>query len=227
MTHVVIGIGEVGKALQEILGCDGVDREIGLAAEHYDFMHVCIPYSEHFEEIIKSYQVRFSPNYTVIHSTVPIGTTRKLDANHSPIRGRHPDLAKSIVTFTKYIAGPQASEIADEFNKFGMKTKVFKRADETEAGKLIDLMQYGAAILLNKEIHKFCEENSLDFDIVYKHFNLTYNRGYRKLGFKEFIRPILKYMPGKIGGHCVTQMMPLLSGQLETATKILTENEKL
>jgi len=65
-------------------------------------------------------------------------------------------------------------------------------------------------IALNKYIHKWCVQNGIDFDIAYTEFNKTYNDGYEKLGKLNVVRPYLKHMDGKIGGHCVMPNLDFL-----------------
>ncbi len=225
MRHLVIGLGEVGKSLQEILQCDGLDRNDTLDKFDYDIIHICFPYSDKFEEQVRDYQRRYAKKYTVIHSTVPVGTSKKLNALHSPIRGKHPHLTKSIKTFVKYIGGEDAHVVAKEFEKYGITCAPVDDSKATEAGKLFSLMQYGVSILLNKKIHKYCQIHHIDFDIAYKDFNETYNAGYLEMGMPHVIRPILEYQEGKIGGHCVVQMMALLD--MDIAKDIINENDKL
>ncbi|MES2437362.1 MAG: hypothetical protein V4519_05130 [Patescibacteria group bacterium] len=215
LTQIVVGLGEVGGAVREVLGCDGHDPYKGVIAEgHYDVMHIAIPYNPahyDFAALINEYKTKFTPDLIIIHSTVPLGTSRGLNAVHSPIRGVHPHLAKGIRTFVKFFGGERAEEAAALFEAKGVKTKCTSRQEDTEAAKLWDTTQYGVMILLNKEIHAYCEENGLDFDIVYKEFNASYNEGYQELGRKEVVRPYLKYMDGPIGGHCVVQNSHLLN----------------
>lgn len=231
MTHIVVGLGEIGSAIREIFNADGIDAkgaivaQSGEIADSYDVLHICFPNSEKFQSIVKEYQHRFNPKYTVVHSTVPIGTCNKLNVDHSPCRGKHPSLKQSILTFVKYIGGPNAHVLAEEFRKYGINAKPWVSARDTEAGKLIDLMQLGAMVLLEKEIYAFCEANFLDFDTVYRDFNESYNTGYQALGQAQFTRPIYEHMPGKIGGHCVVQNMPSLD--METAEFIIDENSRL
>lgn len=227
MKHLVIGLGQVGTALQEVLGCPGHDphKRVYSDAIFPDVIHICFGYFEGFDAEVKRYQKLFKAKYTVIHSTVPIGTSRRLGALHSPIRGRHPDLAESIKTFTKYVAGPESDVIVKEFHKLGVSAHALVFPEDTEAGKLLDLMQFGAMILLEKEIWDFCQRHNVNFDVAYTNFNRTYNDGYGRMGFEDFRRPILEHMPGPIGGHCVSQMMEILDSP--TAQKIVVENNKL
>ena len=54
--------------------------------------------------------------------------------------------------------------------------------------------------MIKKVISK---KNKIDFGEAYTQWNETYNQGYKKLGMNYVIRPVLKHIPGKIGGHCI------------------------
>lgn len=230
MNHLVVGCGEVGRALMHVLGCEGHDPQRNICAPHAfkcDILHVCFPFSDRdeFHRSVREYQERFVPLFTVIHSTVPIGTSDDLGAHHSPVRGRHPRLEESLRTFEKYVGGSHAIQIAAELRSFGIPAVVCASSRDTEAGKLLDLMQFGAAILLEKEIHAFCEAQGLDFDVAYRQFNEGYNDGYRALDQDQFIRPILRHQAGPIGGHCVVENMKHLDSP--TAARIQEANALL
>ncbi len=92
----------------------------------------------------------------------------------------------------------------------------------SEALKLWDTTQYGWMIVLNKEIKKWCDENGLDFEVIYTEANKSYNEGYQKLGRPEVMRPYLKYMSGKVGGHCIVPNCRLLNSEI--AKFILKKN---
>jgi len=200
MRSIIIGKGEVGTALSKVLGKDDLEPEI---------IHICFPYSDDFISEVQRYQKLYKPRYTVIHSTVPVGTTTRCKAYHSPIRGVHPHLEEGIRTFVKYLA-PKNEELKEYFEKAGIKIKLIDKPENTEALKLWSTTQYGRLIELEKEIHKYCKDNNLDFDIVYTGANRTYNKGYEKLGMEHVRRPILKHVEGKIGGHCILQNYKLL-----------------
>jgi UDP-N-acetyl-D-mannosaminuronate dehydrogenase len=226
--HLVIGLGEVGMALVEVFKCDGEDKHKGIEApaKGYKFLHIAFPYKDkNFIDEVKKYQEKFDPKYTIIHSTVPIGTSDACNALHSPIRGVHPHLADSIKTFKKFIGGADCFEIASEFKHFRIDCVCTRYARNTEALKLWDTTQYGMFIMLNKEINKYCEENKLDFNIVYTIANETYNEGYTKMLRPEVMRPFLEYKNEKIGGHCVIPNCKLLDS--ETPKKILKQNDLL
>jgi UDP-N-acetyl-D-mannosaminuronate dehydrogenase len=225
-SNLVIGLGEVGNAIKTILQCDGYDiKKEYKVKDHYETIHICIPYSDTFVETVREYQKRFTPKITVIHSSVPVGTSRKLKAVHSPVRGVHPQMVKGIKTFVKFFGGKKARKAANIFKEKDVHTYCVDESETTEALKLWDTTQYGIMILLNKEIKEYCDKFKLDFDIVYTMANATYNDGYRKLGRKEVVRPYLKFVEGKIGGHCVVQNADLLASP--AADRIKTENAKL
>lgn len=220
--HCVLGLGEVGSALKNVLKADGFDPRTGglFRVEKYDVIHICFPYNKEFENNVRSYQRWLKPTHTVIHSSVPVGTSDKLNAIHSPIRGVHPHLEKGIRTFVKYFGGKGAQEIANMLKAKGIKVCVVKSSRTTEALKLLDTTQYGLLILLNKLIKWWCDRNGIDFDIAYTHANATYNEGYLKLKRNEVVRPYLAYRNEKIGGHCVNENARLIKGPLSWPLRI-------
>lgn len=201
--HLVIGMGEIGTGLAEVLQCDGIDKNDEVPKA--DIIHVCFPYSDQFVELVQKYKHDTGASLIVIHSTVPVGATSKCgkEAVHSPVRGRHPHLAEGIKTFVKFFGGERAKDVAAHFSAFGVETVTTEKPENTEAMKLWDTEIYREAILLNKRIHQYCEEHELDFDIVYTLANKTYNDGYTRLGHPEFTKYVLKYVEGSIGGHCL------------------------
>ena len=205
--QLVIGLGEVGTAIQRILGCDGYDpaRMVLKVDKQYDVLHICFPYhdADTFNDAVREYVAFHTPSLVIIHSTVPVGTSAIHGAVHSPIRGLHPNLEQGIRTFVKFFGGPKAEEAALLFSDLGIKCLVTDKAENTEAMKLWDTLQYGMAILLQQEIHEYCQDHGLDFSVVYTEANHTYNQGYAALGRPEYAKYVLKHVPGRIGGHCV------------------------
>jgi len=200
---LVLGIGQVGTAIAKILGCEGIDKGDIAIHKHYKFLHICFPFKEDFVEQVKIYQEQYTPDYTICHSTVPVGTSRRCNMVHSPVRGKHPDLEKGIRTFTKYFGGSDAYVCAELFKEKGIKVLTTPNPEDTESAKLFDTLIYGINILLEKEIYKFCQDNSLNFDLVYTDFSKTYNSGYEELGHPQYKKYILKHIDGPLGGHCV------------------------
>ena len=149
MKTSIIGYGEIGKSLEKVLiqYSPNIITEEGMLRGNADnkeleVMHICFPYSDKFEEVVKEYQKEYKPKYTIIHSTVPVGTSRKLGAIHSPCLGIHPHLEQSLKTFTKFLGGEQASEVADYFRRAGMKVYLFNKQETTELMKIMDTTHY-------------------------------------------------------------------------------------
>ena len=216
---LIVGAGEVGKSLYRVLK-DHHETHIRdvtpTVLSGIDVLNICFPYQQGFEIAVAEYQKEYSPELTIIHSTVPIGTCRKLGAVHSPIHGKHPNLDRGIKTFVKYIGAsdPLMADMADEFlRKAKINTMIVSNPETSEASKMWCTTQYGWNIVLMKEIKKFCEENNLNFDEVYG-WNQLYNDGYEKLGMHQFRRPVLEPQDGKIGGHCVINNCRLMDNDI-------------
>lgn len=201
-----MGLGEVGKALMEVLQQYPITgynaEEAKNSTETFEIMHVAFPYSEEFVDQVKAYQEKFKPKYTVIHSTVPIGTSRKCGAVHSPIVGLHPFLAKSVKTFTKFLGGEKAYEVADYFRKAGCKVYLFDKQETTELAKLSQTTFYALTIEYAKDLKRQCDKLGLSYPEVYTIPALDYNRGYEELGLPEIKIPLLVPIMRPQGGHC-------------------------
>lgn len=232
MNHLVIGLGEVGRAIQKILDCDATDANgsrIGInkvtLLEQYDILDICFGFGPDFISEVNRYRELYKPRHLVIHSTVPLGTCESLSAHHSPIRGKHPDLYESVLKFEKFLAGPFAFVLKPEYENYGFKIIANSNSRNTEALKLWETTQLAVSVMLEKEMYNYCKKNSLSFDIVYTKSFETYNAGYEAMGLGHFKAPIIKHMDGKIGGHCVIPNCHLLDSP--TAKRILEEDSKL
>lgn len=215
MKNLVIGYGEIGKAITAILNCDYMDINVVPPEEQYDVIHVCFPYNDDFVVQVNEYKEQYGASLVVIHGTVKVGITSQIpDAVYSPCRGVHPHLEKGIRTFVKYFGGEMAEAAASIFREKNIACVALTddRASQTlEASKLWDTTQYGINILVEKEIYKYCQENNVDFEIVYTAFNQTYNRGYDKLDMPQYKKYVLKHVEGEIGGHCIRQNAKLIN----------------
>jgi nucleoside-diphosphate-sugar epimerase len=232
MTQLVIGSkGQVGSALIEVLSekyeVSGIDINESIPHQ-FDVLHICIPYNDRFDSATATYieQYLAPDGLVIIHSTVPLGTSAKFNAVHSPIRGVHPNLAGGIRTFTKFFGGPRAAEAAWIFAQLGIEAVTSPRAEDTEAMKLWDTTYYGWNIVFEKAVKAYCDKHGLDFRVVYTWANEGYNEGYAKLGMSNVQRPVLKDYPGKIGGHCVIPNARLLGLEEDVADFILQKNEE-
>ncbi len=214
MKLLVVGSkGQIGSAIVEVLSdtyeVSGVDIGTPTPSQSFDIMHVAIPYTQDFVEIVTRYEDQYQPGAVVIHSTVPVGTCDPHGWVHAPIRGRHPNLVGGVKTFPLHVGGVKAQRVASVFEQCGVTTITHDRSTTTEAGKLWELAQLGIQVRVSHEIHDYCQQHGLDYSEVYTMFAETYNTGYSQLE-PQFVRPVLEYMPGPLGGHCVAQNSPLL-----------------
>lgn len=235
MNHLVLGMGQIGtavfKVLKEKYTVYGLDKNDIDSPEldpslTFDFLHIAFPYSDKFISEVQRYKKLFGNAHTIIiiHSTVPVGTTDQIDnAVHSPVRGIHPDLIAGIKTFVKFFGGKLAKEAAKVFEDLGIKTLITKSSKSVEAMKLWDTTIYGVNIALEKWVYDFCQQSGLDFNIVYTESCKSYNDGYEQLGHPEYKKYLLTHVPGKIGGHCVTQNLSLLD--IPEITKFVLREE--
>ena len=229
MNTLIIGYGQIGKSLENVLKSKYNVYTIDLDSKQEallstDVMHIAFPYSKIFVKEVKKYKKKYNPKYTIIHSTVPMGTARKCNAYYSPVRGIHPHLEQSLQTFVKYLA-PRCDYLAEYFRKVGVLIEQHDSTETLEIMKLYCTTIYGLNIIAEKEMYDFCKKNNLDFDLVYTKSNETYNEGYKILGFPQYTRYNLKHSDGKIGGHCVIPNCEILGTDI--AKFIVKQNKKL
>jgi UDP-N-acetyl-D-mannosaminuronate dehydrogenase len=230
-TVVVVGLGEVGKPLLEIVGTrhQAVGLDIAPPAEqvrHVDVMHVCYPFEiKDFVGETASYVERFSPAVTIINSTVAVGTTRAIAERtgaavvHSPIRGKHTRMREELLHYTKFVGAldPAAGkDAAAHFESLGMRTRTLASPEATELAKLSETTYFGLIIAWAQEVERYCDALGLDYDEIVSF--------YEEVPFF----PPMKYFPGIIGGHCVLPNIEILSlaGCSDLLRAILTSNHK-
>ena len=243
---LVVGLGEVGRALFDVLkesGCFtvyGFDidekkmQETGQSTvpSKVDIMHICIPCpnQDNFLDAAADYVERFKPELAVINSTIPPETTMKLHKRcggltaHSPTRGVHesPEYMKwEMRRWTKYVGGVDAesAEAARKhFEEAGLRTKVLRSSLETELAKLFETTYRAWMIACFQEMHRISRHFGADFDEVVDFLGDTH--------LVRHDRPVM--FPDVIGGHCLVQNTELLlkSYDSEFLRLILKSNEK-
>lgn len=212
----ILGYGEVGQAIARFFRnpkIKDIKRDDGLAG--VAVLHICLPWGNKFVETVKKEIKKINPKLTIIHSTVPPGTTQKIGgmAVHSPVRGVHPNLFEGIKTFVKYIGADdkKAGRLAEShFRGLGIRTKVFFPSLTTEIGKILDTTYYGLAIAWHGEMKRVCDKFGINFEEAVTDFNRTYNEGYAKLGKKNVVRPVLYPPEAGIKGHCIIPNVKIL-----------------
>lgn len=221
MRTLIIGDGEIGRSLYGVLSRHYPIQIIGKLYSidfNPEIMHICFPYSKEFIGAVKSYQKEYKPKYTIIHSTVPVGTSKKCCALHSPVIGIHPNLKESLLTFTKFLAGKDAGYVAQYFRRTGMKVYLTDKQETTELMKICSTSFYGLCIEWTKEVKRFCDKYKVPFE-MWTLWTDNYNKGYGKLGHPEFHRPNLIPIKQKIGGHCVLQNLEFLKSKFSEFIK--------
>jgi len=247
-TVLVVGLGEIGRALFELLkekdsftvyGLD-LDKTKMRAArqdpsklpQKVDTMHICLPCKDQdkFVATVANYAKQFKPKLLIINSTVPPGTTKKVQQSceclvaHSPARGVHKSPAHmkwEMKRWTKYVGGAdaKAAEAAcKHFEKMGLKVKALKSCAETELAKLFETTYRAWMIACFQEMHRIARAFGADFDDVVDFLEDTHR--------VRLDRPIM--FPGFIGGHCLIPNTELLlqSYDSEFLRLILKSNQK-
>lgn len=218
----ILGFGEVGQAIAKFYKNPKIkDLNRNDDLKGVDVLHVCVPYSDNFVNLVKKEIGEIKPKLTIIHSTVAPGTTKAIGGMivHSPVRGVHPRLYEGVKTFVKYIGADNktAGKMAKKHLKgLGIEVKVFNSSMATELGKLLDTTYYGIVIAWHGEKKKLCDRFGVDFDQAVTDFNQTYNEGYKKLGMHHVIRPVLYAPNPHIGGHCIVSNAKLLKKYLNS-----------
>ena len=222
---LVIGAGEIGNSIFQIFSkyynTYIIDKN-GKCPEKINYLHICIPYTKNFIKEIKKYQKKYNPLFTIIHSTVPVKTCRKLNALSSPCVGLHPFMEKSIKTFTKFIGGKNAGEVADYFRRANIKCYLTEKQETTELIKILSTTYHGLCIEYTKEVKRLCDENNIPFE-MWTLWTNNYNEGYEALGHPEYKRPNLIPIIKKIGGHCVLPNLDFIKSKFSDFIRSLNE----
>ena len=210
---LVVGIGEVGGALAEVLERSGPVLKHDLERMEFDepigVMHFCIPFSSRaqYESAALEYIQRFRPALTIINSTVLPGTTRSIGVKSgaqvafSPVRGKHVRMAQDLVRYTKFVAAvdPQvAAMAAKHLESMGLKPRTMTKVETLELAKLAETTYFGVQIAFAQELNRFAEALRADYFEATDFFEEV-----------DFL-PRVRYFPGFIGGHCVIPNIKLL-----------------
>jgi len=215
---VVVGLGEVGRPLLEVLKrahrVEGVDLPARDISESVEFLHVCYPVEiDDFVGVTARYVERYRPQVVVIHSTVPVGTTRAVaravavPAVHSPVRGKHARMVEELTHYVKFIGAEQrsvAERVKAHFEAAGMKAKLLASPEATELAKLTETTYFGLLIAFAQDVDRMARSARVSYDEV--------TSFYEEIGYL----PRVRFYPGAIGGHCVMPNIQLLKRGCES-----------
>jgi UDP-N-acetyl-D-mannosaminuronate dehydrogenase len=227
---LVVGLGEIGRALFELLkekdgftvyGLDldktkirATRQDQNKLPKKIDTMHICLPCKnqDKYVATVANYAKQFKPKLLIINSTVPPGTTKKIQQSceclvaHSPARGVHesPEYMKwELKRWTKYVGGADAKAAeatCKHFEKMGLNVKMLKSCAETELAKLFETIYRAWMIACFQEMHRISRAFEADFGDVVDFLEDTHR--------VRLDRPIM--FPGFIGGHCLIPNTELL-----------------
>ena len=223
MNQIIIGGGEVGYSLHQLLGekIPVVDTNIkrsiqtALISDDIDIMHICFPHGRQFKKIVMNYFNQYEPKMIVIHSTVPVGTTYSIQTLvgrptviYAPTRGVHSRFVKDMKRYTKLWASAEPITDFDRhaFNivwgDAGVKTEQWNDVKDLELAKvLIDTTYYGWLISFRFLSDSIAEHYGADKEKIWD--------------FADEIQDILGNRPRMfsnvdgIGGHCVLPNLEL------------------
>lgn len=202
---LVIGLGEVGTPLAEILESryrtyrkDIAPLEI---SEPIDVVHICYAYKGHdFVETTVEYVKQYRPRLVIIHSTVVPGITRAVfersgvPTAYSAVRGRHVQMKQDMLSYTKYAAGVTEEatlSAVQHLQAAGLRTGAFSSPDALELAKLLETTYSGILLAWTQEMERYCRSAKSDY--------------YEVMQFMAEISylPPVVFQPGYIGGHCI------------------------
>ncbi len=217
-TSVILGLGEIGRPLLEVLSrahrMEGIDLPPRDVNGPVEMLHVCYPGEiNDFTGVTAAYVARYRPEVVVIHATVPVGTTREVQGRvsqpvvHSPVRGKHVRMAQELLSYTKWIGTSDdgaAARLERHFQAAGMKTQRMGSAEATELAKLTETTYFGLLIAFAQDVDRMARQAGVAYEEV--------ARFYEEIGYL----PPVKYFPGVIGGHCVMPNVALLKKTFES-----------
>jgi UDP-N-acetyl-D-mannosaminuronate dehydrogenase len=173
-----------------------------------DLLHVCYPAEiADFVGTTAGYVKRYHPEIVVIHSTVPVGTTRAVQAVvpvavvHSPVRGKHARMEEELVRYTKFIGTSDpgtAARVERYFQEAGMRTRSLESPEATEVAKLTETTYLGLLIAFAQDVDRMARQVGVPYEAIASF--------YEEIGYL----PATGFFPGIIGGHCVMENIALL-----------------
>jgi len=215
---LVLGLGEVGHPLLNVLGRAhrilGVDLPARDVQESVELLHVCYPGEiPDFVGVTRAYVNRYAPEVVVIHSTVPVGTTRAVQSAiavpvaHSPVRGKHARMEEELLSYVKFVGAFDASvgdRVERHFQTAGMRTRQLSSPEATEIAKLSETTYLGVLIAFAQDVARMAAKKGVSYEEVASF--------YAEIGYL----PPVEYTPGFIGGHCVMPNIALLKREFDS-----------
>ena len=225
MTDIILGMGEVGETLFDLLAergfnCIGIDVDKSKCKnysgnstiENPEYLHVCLPGElTEFVDITSNWISKIEGlKVVLVHSTVKPGTTKNIQKKSkvlvlfSPVRGVHKRFLEDIKKYTKFIASDDKQidpKIKSDLEKRFQKVDWMSTTKTAELAKiLVDTTYYGWLINYAQITKMICEKEGIDFDEMWKFADEIHEN----LGNRP------KMYPGIIGGHCIIPNLSLV-----------------
>jgi UDP-N-acetyl-D-mannosaminuronate dehydrogenase len=236
MTDIILGMGEVGSTIFDLLEergieCVGIDSEKSKcrnysekALENGELLHICIPgESEDFEQITKDWKNKIHGlKAIIIHSTVRPGTTKNIQEQtnipvlFSPVRGVHRRFLEDVKKYSKFVSSDIKlnSELKSAIEKRFEKIQWMSTTKTAEFAKiLVDTTYYGWLINYAQITKMICDEEKINFDEMWEFADEIHEN----LGNRP------KMYPGIIGGHCVIPNLNLVNNEKLDMVKKINE----
>ena len=220
MKDIVIGGGEIGSAIAELLPLPVEVRDIDIEKRIFagglcEILHVCIPWTDSFHQDIVDVTRAEVPEFVMVHSTVPRGTTKKLQESigcpivYSPILGRHETMLQDLKYYVKFYSSYKQFDTDKLLDRFEMITEI-KNPETLELAKVVETTYIGLLICFRKCV----DDIAMDEDVWC--LSQEANR-------KHGDRPILYNDHKPIGGHCIMQNLDLLPEGFRLTEKFIKE----
>ena len=242
MTDIILGMGEVGETLFDLLvdrkiDCVGIDLDDSKCKNYSknevvknpQYLHVCLPGEliKFTDIVIENIEKIKNVQAVIIHSTVKPGTTKIIQEKvsppvlFSPVRGVHRRFLDDIKKYTKFISFDDKDidlKIKKDLENRFEKVDWMSTTKTAELAKiLVDTTYYGWLINYAQITKMICEKENVDFDEMWKFADEIHEN----LGNRP------KMFPGIIGGHCVIPNLDLIEYEnLDIIKKINEVYEK-
>ena len=202
--NLVIGLGEIGRPLMEVLRkahrVEGIDLPPRDVPGPIDLMHVCYPGDiSDFAGETAQYTRRYEPALYIKRRLNGFFKYLILDEMQDVKGGAEVAQANAAGALAAAVAQVEA-----HFQCAGMKTRPLSSPEATELAKLTETTYLGLLIAFAQDVDRMARATGVPYDDV--------------AGFYEEIGylPPVRYFPGVIGGHCVMANVGLLERSFES-----------
>ena len=225
---IVIGLGEIGKPLLQLLskkdltiGYDINPKMMNIKKfQKFEkletrFLHVCIPFTNNFEKNVIKFFKQFHPKIIVIHSTIKPNTTKIIQQQlpipilYSATRGVHKRMISDLKKYVKFFSleknAPKKVWATKKFvllmKRAKIKTKKMSNPLTLELAKITcDTSYLGWLINYAQISNMIAIKHGVNYDEMWSFSDEIH----KSLGNRP------KMFPGYIGGHCIIPNLELI-----------------